>query len=386
MKERKNWFRTGILFPFLVTRGWLLLIGILSRYLPLNQNYPARPEVLTRGWHFSPVRFLDIWGRWDTNWYLTIIKQGYMAGPDLLKDQGNLAFSPLYPYLVNFFLILMPSFLRTDFTIFLTGVLISNFFLLMALVLLFKLTINIFNDKNLAGATIWYLLLFPTGFFLSCFYPESLFLFLVLLVFYLGRQKKWFWMSVAGFLLVLAKPPGFLIFIPALCLYLENAKWQLKNIKFDILFLLLMPLGLLIYFLIGFMTNGDIWACLKIHSAWKHYWCWPWEAFLVLQNQGVISISILEKITALVFLFFGFLSFFFFPSLSFGLFSVVYVVFLFCIGTRVSIIRYALPLFPVFILFAKFSKNNFMRNFIFFLLLILQTVFFVLWCQFYWIN
>ena len=40
--------------------------------------------------------WLDVWGRYDTAWYLDLVRHGYRAPADLLHQQSNLAFFPLY--------------------------------------------------------------------------------------------------------------------------------------------------------------------------------------------------------------------------------------------------------------------------------------------------
>ena len=37
---------------------------------------PPTKILSPRGWHLYPHRLLDIWGRWDTDWYISIIEHG----------------------------------------------------------------------------------------------------------------------------------------------------------------------------------------------------------------------------------------------------------------------------------------------------------------------
>src|SRR5688572_12831652 len=77
------WLDIGV--PFLATRFVLLLIGWFARYFLPSPDYPVS-HVVERGWHFSPYRLLDIWGRWDTGWYMSITRDGYMLNGDLAQQ------------------------------------------------------------------------------------------------------------------------------------------------------------------------------------------------------------------------------------------------------------------------------------------------------------
>ncbi|HYN89085.1 MAG TPA: hypothetical protein VER55_11165, partial [Ardenticatenaceae bacterium] len=96
----RAWIWTNVVAPFAITRLALLLAGWFSQYFPASLNYPPE-EVARRGWQFSPHRLLDIWGRWDTAWYLSIVSDGYSIRGDVETTLSNIAFFPFYPYLVK---------------------------------------------------------------------------------------------------------------------------------------------------------------------------------------------------------------------------------------------------------------------------------------------
>lgn len=101
------WLSRDVLVPLLATRLALLLVGWFSRFIPPALDYLI-PEVPLRGWHFTTNRLLDIWGRWDTGWYFTILQNGYQVTGDGTAPQPQFAFFPLYPHLIKLFSLPLP--------------------------------------------------------------------------------------------------------------------------------------------------------------------------------------------------------------------------------------------------------------------------------------
>jgi hypothetical protein len=243
-RRNRRWLWHDIAVPLVLTRFALLLTGWFSQYLAPSLNYPLG-DAVARGWQFSPHRLLDIWGRWDSGWYLSIAQHGYQLSGDVQSVQSNIAFFPLYPFLVRLFALLVPAAWRTRGTVLLVGVVLSNLFLLAALVLLFKLVLTMFDDDAVARKSVLYLLLFPTSFFFSCFYTESAFLLLGVATFYLATKRLWLPAAITGFLLSLTRPLGALILVPALWIYFEGIHWNWRKLGLKGASLLLIPAGLL---------------------------------------------------------------------------------------------------------------------------------------------
>ena len=111
-----------IFLLFLSTRIILTLIGVLSRIL--LGPYHGKEYV----WIYSDTLWLDIWGVWDTGWYLSIAVDGYSAAP-ILGSQANYAFFPLYPFLMKLLgFVIMDNYI--------SGIIISNISLLISCVFL----------------------------------------------------------------------------------------------------------------------------------------------------------------------------------------------------------------------------------------------------------
>jgi Gpi18-like mannosyltransferase len=235
-----SWFWQDIFFPLLITRVVLELTGWFSQALPRDPHYGLK-DVIERGWHFTPNRLLDIWGRWDSGWYMDVIQNGYRVIGDMYTVESNVVRFPLYPFLVKTFSFCIPEQYRTTSAILLIGVVLSNAFLLGALVWIYRLVNFMYEDKHIASRTVWYLLLFPTSFFLSCFYTEALFLLLAVGAFDFAVRQRWLLASVLVGLLTLTRPQGIFLTAPLVWMYMETKDWKVKNISYDALSFFVVP-------------------------------------------------------------------------------------------------------------------------------------------------
>src|SRR4029453_15112826 len=121
------------------------------------------------------------WGtQWDSIWFLDIAKDGYRSIP----DNSHAAFFPVYPGLIRLF---TPVFLGNSW---LAALFLANASLLAALVLLYRLTDQEFG-KAAAARTVFYLVAFPAGFFLTAAYNEGLFIALIVSAVYCMRRGHW---------------------------------------------------------------------------------------------------------------------------------------------------------------------------------------------------
>ena len=148
-------------------------------------------------------RGLDVWARWDSDWYLRIAHGGYDGAPS-----STPAFFPLYPGLVA----LLGRLLLGNYI--LAGVLLSLAAGGVAFVLLYRLGQR---HVGTAGArrAVLYLAVFPTALFLQAVYSESLYLALVLASFLLAERGRFLGAGAAAGLAMLTRPAGVAL-LPAL--------------------------------------------------------------------------------------------------------------------------------------------------------------------------
>ena len=381
-KWNRPWIWTDVIGPVVVIRLALLLVGWLSQIVLPNPSYPAQ-EAITRGWHLSQSRLLDMWARWDSGWYLSIVQAGYSASGDIQTTQSNIAFFPLYPYLIKLFVLLLPERMRTTERVLIVALLISNILLIAALILLHKL-ITDFSDRALAQRTILYILLFPTGFFLFCFYTESAFLFLSVAAFYAASRKSWALACLCGSLLSLTRPLGVLIVIPLLWMYMESVGWKPLKIRKDVLWFLLIPLGLLSFLLYAHHLTGDYLAPIHAQKAWQKTFAMPWTTFLHPVG-GSLHVTHVEQVLTILFIVLSLLSLFKLPSMSYGIYSLLLILPPLTSGTLISTSRYYVVLFPAFIIMALLGRRAVFDNLFKLIFFALQILFFIAWTRFYWV-
>lgn len=251
MKKRINDYLLVGLGIFLIWRFFLIIalvyalnnipLGSMDRYLGGGYiNYILSPELFS-------------WANFDGEHYLSIAFFGYK-----MLEQ---AFFPIYPFLM--------SFLSAPFTYDLfssliantiVGIFISNTSFLLALIFLWKL-INIDYSKKI---TLWALLslaFFPTSFYFGAVYNESLFLLLTVLSFYSARKGKWYLSGILGALSSATRVFGILL-LPALLI----EAWQQKLPLRKMLWLFLIPLGLIGYMIYQALNFGDPFAFYNLQT------------------------------------------------------------------------------------------------------------------------
>jgi Mannosyltransferase (PIG-V) len=154
---------------------------------------------------------VDVWGRWDSGWYLQIAHHGY-------ADPGQTsAFFPAYPMLVRgvgWFL------LGHDL---LAGVLVSLAASAVAFVLLWQLAGELVGEPATRRALL-YLAFFPTTLFLFAVYSESLYLMLSVGAFLAATRGHWGRAGLATGFAALTRVSGVML-LPALAVL----AWRATN-------------------------------------------------------------------------------------------------------------------------------------------------------------
>ncbi len=148
---------------------------------------------------------IDVWARWDSDWYLKIAEQGYSW------PSSTPAFFPLYPLVVAAL-----GFVFLDHFL-LAGVVVSLVAGAAAFVLLYRLTAARLGTAA-AQRTVLFLALAPTSLFFGAVYSESLFLLLAVATF-LAAERGSFWRAgcLAG-LALLTRSAGVAL-LPALVVF-----------------------------------------------------------------------------------------------------------------------------------------------------------------------
>lgn len=376
-------FWNDIAVPLVATRLALLLVGWFASFFPAWPNYPIQ-EAVQRGWHFSPYRLLDIWGRWDTGWYLSIVRDGYMLNVDHTQQQSNLTFYPLYPLLVRLLLLPIPDGWETDGVILLVGVILSNLFLLGGLLFLYLLTLELTGNVGVARRANLYLLLFPAAFYFSCFYTESIFFFLSVASLYAAQRRAWMWAAVAAALLGVTRPQGILI-LPVLgWLYLTSIGWRLNRLHPSLLWLLITPIPLMLFLGWVGQATGDFLAPISAQQTWKKVFAMPWTTLFAPLFPNP-QITPLEQAAVLLFIIVAVIACWRLPSAAYGLWVLGLILPALFTGILTSSLRYVVVCIPVFIVLAQWGARPTLDRILQMLFFAIQVALMVAWSQFYWV-
>lgn len=143
--------------------------------------------------------YIGSFANFDGEHYIKIAREGYH---DVVR-----VFFPLYPMLIRFIS------KTTSLDIFAAGYVLSQVMLFAALVVIGKLFREIYKIKN-ANWIIVFMLAYPTAFFYSAVYSESLFLLLLSLSLYFFYRNKHMFYIVSAFLLALTRLQGIFLVLP----------------------------------------------------------------------------------------------------------------------------------------------------------------------------
>jgi Dolichyl-phosphate-mannose-protein mannosyltransferase len=199
----------GAIIPYLGTRLSLVLVGLLTDFylLPLLKSSPFLP-LPAANTSFPDALWL-MWQRFDSSFYLAIAQTGYWPASSL-HTYSNWAFYPLFPLLIFPFAHLFGG---SPSAFSLAGLLVSNSAALIAVVYLYVLVRREFGAK-VASLSVIYLALFPTAFYLSAIYSESLFLACSVACIYYARTHHWLLAGFCGGLASLTRAQGLLLLLP----------------------------------------------------------------------------------------------------------------------------------------------------------------------------
>jgi Gpi18-like mannosyltransferase len=360
------------------------LIGLLIAFYEIIRLVPLGQQFLGGGVsNYLTSPFLWVWGNFDGEHYLAIAQNGYRP--------LTYFFFPLFPMLIKFVSLFIGASLK-DYLI--SGLLVSHISLIFALVGLYKL-IEIDGEKNLARRMLILLLLFPTSFFFGSVYTESLFLALTVWSFYFARKGKWFLAALLGGCSSATRIVGLALFPALLVEYLKTRK-----VKLDVLWLLLIPLGLGFYTIylwlrtkdpLNFFNTVSIFGAQRSSTFVFLPQVFYRYIFKILPNLNYTVLTsffpgVLEFVIALAFLSLSILAFWRI-RLSYAVFLAVGYLIPTLSGSFSSLPRYVLVLFPAFILMAKWLSKSKLLLFVFCIVsAILLLISFALFARGYWIS
>ena len=215
----------------------------------------------------TPSRLYRWVVHYDANWFLMIAQGGYPR----TEHDAAAAFFPSYPALIRLFTPVL--FGRA----WLAALFVSNVALLAALVLLYRLAEHEFGRAP-AGRTIFYLVAFPTGLYLSSGYNESLFIALMVGSVYCMRRGHWWLAGALAGLAATTRSAGLLLALAFGYEYLRQYGWRIRA---NALAGGLIPLGTAAVMVVDQIYFDDPLAFSRAQSAhWGREPNWPWVAIV----------------------------------------------------------------------------------------------------------
>lgn len=336
----------SVLRSFTLSRAIIILAAVTGYFLlsPVYEGaFPFAPE--------TEPGFLAIWYHWDAGWYLTIAQEGYSW---VAHGESSVAFFPLFPLIVR-----AAGWLAGDRYL-AVGLLLSAAFQLGAMFYLYLLVREEF-DEAVAGRAVWFAAIFPMAFFFSSLYTESLFLLTSVASFYYARRQRWALAGAWGLLAALTRAAGVLLFLPLLYEYMSRRSFSFGKVRPGVLWLGLIPAGLLLYMAyLGFQFGQPFAFAEAQQSGWGHRFTpvigsithdvslliWHPEYWI---TYDLAAVALLAGLTVAAFRLL--------PR-SYGIYMLLSLLLPLISGTSKSVSRYMLVVFPVYILMGLFSRNR----------------------------
>jgi Gpi18-like mannosyltransferase len=356
-----------VLLDFGVTRIAVIVIAELAAII-IGQR---------AGSHISESThtLLAVWGRWDAVHYLDIATRGY-AGTDM-------AFFPLFPFLIRILGALVGNHL-------IAGLLISNASFFFGLLFLYKLLEHEY-DRSVARRAIFYVSIFPTAVFFSAVYTESLFFMLTVASFYYMREHKWWFAGAFGFFAALTRVEGVLLAVPFALEWWGIHKDSLKAGLRNLVPSALIPLGMGVYMAYLWVLRGDPLYFSHVQIHWNRHYAPPWvsviDAFQKIAHATQPQIAASQTLEVV------------FTALMIGVLIAgwrrlrpSYIAYMglsilipMSTSSLMSMPRFALVLFPMFAILARWGEKPWINSAIVAFSLPLLGLFTVLFADWYWV-
>ncbi|MEO6835388.1 MAG: mannosyltransferase family protein [Candidatus Tumulicola sp.] len=356
-----------VLLDFVATRIAIIVIAELAALI-IGQR--AGPHVQE-----SRHMLLSVWGHWDAVHYIDIATKGY---------QGlDMAFFPLYPLLIR----IVGAFAGNHL---IAGLLISNASFFFGLLFLYKLLEREY-DRAVARRAIFYVSIFPSAVFFSAVYTESLFFMLTVASFYYMRSHRWWLAGAIGFLAALTRVEGILLIVPFLIeWYVRYRTTPVRGLP-NLLAGALMPLGMSVYMGYLWVLRADPLYFSHVQIHWNRHLAPPWvsliDAFQKLahattgQTAANEAVEIAFTVLMVAVLVGGWNRL----RPSYVAYLALSILVPMSTSSLMSMPRFALVLFPMFAILARWGERPWVNNLILAFSLPLLGLFTVLFADWYWV-
>jgi hypothetical protein len=318
---------------------------------------------------------LAVWGRWDAVHYLNIATAGYQG--------TDMAFFPLFPLLIRIVGSLAGNHL-------IAGLLISNASFFFGLLYLYKLLEREY-DRAVARRAIFYVSIFPTAVYFTAVYSESLFFMLTVASFYYMRARLWWIAGILGFFAALTRVEGVLLLVPFLVEWFSQSPSARARSIYALCAGALVPLGLALYMAYLWVLRADPLYFSHIQVHWNRQLAMPWVSLLnsfakiahasgpqLVANQSLEIAFTLLMIAVLV-------GGWHRLRPSYIAYMALSILVPMSTSNLMSMPRFALVLFPMFAILARWGERPWVNNVVLAFSLPLLGLFTVLFADWYWV-
>ncbi len=242
------------------------------------------------GHHTSFLDYLDFWRCTDSQHYLAIAEDWYIAEGDWDR-MVQLVFLPGYPLAVRLVNFVVGNYL-------LSGLLVSALSFAGAGCVCYRL-LRLDYSHGEALRALCFLCLIPGSFFYAAPMSESLFLLLCLACIYCARTKAWLAGCIFGALAAFTRSLGLVLTVPLFFELVSEAvraegalKLRLRRFWVKFAAILLVPLGFGVYCYINYRVSGDPFKFMEYQSVhWGQKTGWFFNTAAYQMEEAVRSWS-----------------------------------------------------------------------------------------------
>ena len=293
--------------------------------------------------------FEQMWLRWDAMHYRMLAESGYASTGE---QRDSIVFYPMYPWFVRAI-----SFVARDVFI---STLIASAIASIAAGLLLQRLARLDAPAPVARQAVWFLFIFPTSYFLHIGYTESLFLTFLVGCVLAARLDCWAIAGALGACACFTRVNG-LILIPTLAVEALHQYRLTKRIDWRWLWIGVVGLGFLGYLALNYYVTGDPFAFQKIMEVrWYKKFTPPWRGITDVWLR-IPYATLAEGLYEFAFIVLGFLcTVWCWVRLrpSYAVWMTLNWLLITSTAFVLSVPRYLLTFFPMFILFAVLSAKR----------------------------
>jgi len=332
--------------------------------------------------------------RWDSQWYAGISSNNWYK-----TNANSPAFYPLFPLIIH------ATTYVTGNNVVIAAFVVNFIATGIAFCFLGLIVLEFTKNTSLALRSVLFFAAFPAAFYMHVMYSEAIFCALGFAAFYYALRRRWLICCLLLALSIVTRLPGALFALACFIEYLRSVNYSYKKVGLNILYFAITPLGFLAYAYYLYKLYGSplyMFKAYHVGNIWS-YENFRLNIFSTMYHTGRSAIAalvhkpggwffyVLWQFPSMLAWLFGILITLYGWIRNFINIPMIVLVLGSCLllslnGNFVSVIRYILPLFPIYIVLAKASLGS-KRTFILLMFVssLVELCFYVLFVKNYFI-